>query len=396
MSQLNIALIGAGRRGAGAHAPVIAKLRDVFNFVAVCDMDEATAKSVAERYGARAYTNVRDLLKNEKIDVADVVVPADAHHAISWFLSENGVHHIVETPIASTLPLADLMIEAARKNRVKLEVAENYYRAAIERFKSQVIAAGVIGKVSRLYRIFHEGGYHGMSILRLRAGGNPTSVLGITHTSDVTPITDRMKRHHTQERWSLGVIDFDNGVLATMIYSNVIHARSLGRGVGGVSQIDGTAGTIVGNDFYLVPPDELHTGAVAKTYVPQRVTFERDGVQVLDRIEMQLPDGQFVWDNPFKNYALTEGQIAVADELLSIARAVLEDREPDYGAAAGRLDQEMNIAMHESATRNRQLVTFPLQSPTTTEQQSHDAFQQKYGCDAMDVERLVDVFFPRV
>lgn len=396
MSQLNIALIGAGRRGAGAHAPVIARLKDVFNFVAVCDMDEATAKSVAERYGARGYTNVRDLLKNEKIDVADVVVPGDAHHAISWFLSENGVHQIVETPIASTLPLSDLMIDTAQKNRVKLEVAENYYRAAIEQFKSQVIAAGVIGKVSRIYRIFHEGGYHGMSLLRIRAGGNPTSVLGITHASDVIPVTDRMKRHHVQERWSLGVVDFDNGVLATMIYSNVIHARSLGRGVGGVAQIDGTAGTIVGNDFYLVPPDELQSGAVAKAYTPQRVTFERDGVQALDRIEMHLPDGQFVWDNPFKKYALTEGQIAVADELMSIARAMLEDREPDYGAAAGRLDQEMNLGMHESATAHRQLVTFPLQSPTAYEQQLHEAFQQKYGCDPTDVERLVDVFFARV
>ncbi|MCS6859304.1 MAG: Gfo/Idh/MocA family oxidoreductase [Abditibacteriales bacterium] len=396
MSQLNMALIGAGRRGAGAHAPVIAKLKDVFNFVAVCDMDEATAKSVAERYGARAYMSVRDLLKSEEIDVADVVVPGDAHHAISWFLSENGVHHLVETPIAATLPLADLMIETAQKNRVKLEVAENYYRAPMEQFKSQVLAAGVIGKVSRLYRIFHEGGYHGMSLLRIRAGGHPTSVLGIAHTSEVTPLTDRMKRHHTQEHWTLGVVDFDNGVLATMIYSNVIHARSLGRGVGGVSQIDGTAGTVVGDDFYLVPPGELQTGAVAQAYTPQRVRFEQDGVQVLDRIEMQTPDGQFVWNNPFKRYALTEGQIAIADELMSLARAVCEDREPDYGAAAGRLDQEMNLGMHESATVNRQVVTFPLQSPTTYERQIHESFQQKYGCDARDVERLVDVFFPRL
>ena len=44
MSKLSIALIGAGRRGAGAHLPVIAKLTDVYNLVAICDMDESTAR----------------------------------------------------------------------------------------------------------------------------------------------------------------------------------------------------------------------------------------------------------------------------------------------------------------------------------------------------------------
>ena len=65
------------------------------------------------------------------------------------------------------------MIEAAQRNNVKLEVAENYYRAPRERFLSTVIDAGVIGEVGRIYRIFYEGGYHGMSMLRLRANGEP-------------------------------------------------------------------------------------------------------------------------------------------------------------------------------------------------------------------------------
>jgi predicted dehydrogenase len=44
------------------------------------------------------------------------------------------------------------MIAAAARNRVTLEVAENYYRAPVERLKSAVIAAGAIGRVSRLHR----------------------------------------------------------------------------------------------------------------------------------------------------------------------------------------------------------------------------------------------------
>jgi len=134
MDKLKLALIGAGRRGAGAYLPVIPKMDDVFDFVAICDINPQTAQSFAERHGVNAYTSVRDLVAREKVDVAVLTVPGDAHHPISCFLSEHGVHQLVETPIAITLPLADLMMETARRNGVKIEVAENYYRAPSRRF----------------------------------------------------------------------------------------------------------------------------------------------------------------------------------------------------------------------------------------------------------------------
>src|SRR5438132_3761144 len=98
MEKLNIALIGAGRRGRGAHLPVLARLTDAFNFVAVCDVDSEVAASVAAEYGVRAYSSVRDLVKNERLDAADVTVPGDAHPAIVCFLAQHGVHVLVETP----------------------------------------------------------------------------------------------------------------------------------------------------------------------------------------------------------------------------------------------------------------------------------------------------------
>ncbi|HIE53528.1 MAG TPA: Gfo/Idh/MocA family oxidoreductase [Armatimonadetes bacterium] len=395
MRKLNLALVGAGRRGAGAYLPVIAEMSDVFNFVAICDADPATARRFAEQYGVNAYPSVRDLVAQEQVDVAAVVVPSGAHHPISCFLSEHGVHQLVETPIAITLPLADLMIEAARRNGVKLEVAENYYRTPQQRFLSEVIAAGIIGEVARIYRIFHEGGYHGMSILRRRAGADPMAILGISQTTPIVPITDRMQRHHREERWTLGFLDFANGVTALMCYSNVIHARSLGRGQTGISQIDGSAGTIVGEEVYVVPPEELQTGAVARKYTPRRVTAEVDGVKVLQYIELELPDQTIRWENPFRHRPLTEGQVAIADELMSIAQAVLNDTEPEYGAAAGRLDQEMNLAMLESGTSGRRTISFPLTEMTAYERQIHEQYRVEHGHPPEEWEALVEVLFPR-
>ena len=395
MSKLNIALVGAGRRGGGAHLPVIAKLKDIYNLVAICDIDEEVATHYAKQYGATPYTNVRDLVAHEELDVVDITVPGVAHHAIACFMADAGIHILCETPIAVTLPTADLMIEHAKANNVKLEIAENYYRAPRERFLSKVIEADVIGEVARIYRIFYEGGHHGMSMLRLRAGGEPKSVLGITQTTPVIPIIDRMKRNHTSENWSLGFIEFDNNATALMVYSNVIHARSLGRGQTGVSQIDGSKGTIVGEDIYVTPVDDLQSGAQGIAYRPERTTIDMDGVKVIEKIELQLPDQTVTWENPLKNYALSEGQIAVADELISIATAVLNDTEPEYGAMLGRQDQEMNIAMNESGNRSREVITFPLTDLTATERGTHESYQQQHRHPIEDIEAGIDIFFPR-
>ena len=395
MSKLNIALVGAGRRGGGAHLPIIAKLKDIYNLVAICDIDEEVATHYAQQYGATPYTNVRDLVAHEELDVVDITVPGVAHHAIACFMADAGIHILCETPIAVTLPTADLMIEHAKANNVKLEIAENYYRAPRERFLSKVIEADVIGEVARIYRIFYEGGHHGMSMLRLRAGGEPKSILGITQTTPVIPIIDRMKRNHTSENWSLGFIEFDNNATALMVYSNVIHARSLGRGQTGVSQIDGSKGTIVGEDIYVTPVDDLQSGAQGIAYRPERTTINVDGVKVIEKIELQLPDQTVTWENPLKNYALSEGQIAVADELISIATAVLNDTEPEYGAMLGRQDQEMNIAMNESGNRSREAITFPLTDLTATERGTHESYQQQHGHPIEDIEAGIDTFFPR-
>lgn len=395
MSKLNIALIGAGRRGGGSHLSVIAKLKDVYNLVAICDMDEDTATRFAEKYGANAYTNVRDLVKHEQLDVVDITVPGLAHQAIACFMADAGVHIICETPIALTLPTADMMIESAKANNVKLEVAENYYRAPRERFLSEVIDAGVIGDVARIYRIFYEGGYHGMSMLRLRAGGEPKSALGITQSTPIIPIIDAMKRNHTSERWSLGFIEFDNNATALMVYSNVIHARSLGRGQTGISQIDGSKGTIVGEDIYVVPESDLQSGAKGIAHRAKRHTIDVNGVEVIDKIELELPDQTVTWENPLKKYPLAERQIAVADELLSIANAVLNDTEPEYGAARARQDQEMNIAMSESGKQSRETLLFPITELTDTERGTHEKYEKLYGHPIEDVEAGIDTFFPR-
>ena len=294
--------------------------------------------------------------------------------------------------------MTDMMIEAAERNNVKLEVAENYHRVPMARFQAKVIDSGIIGEVGRIYRIFYEGGYHGMSMLRLLANSPPKSILGITHVTDVVPIIDRMKRHHSQENCTTSFLEFENGAAATMIYSNVIHARSLGRKMVGISQIDGTRGAIVGETVYFTDPATYQSGASGVPYEPQRSFIEVEGRQILESISLQLPDQEIVWQNPYAHLGVGENNgrgVDMADQFMSIANAVLHDIEPTYGVQEARLDQEMTLAASESALMNKQPLDFPLRSPSKAEEQIQERFKETHGYDYTDIEPLLDVFYPR-
>ncbi|MEE3193282.1 MAG: hypothetical protein VX289_02095, partial [Candidatus Poribacteria bacterium] len=58
-------------------------------------------------------------------------------------------------------------------------------------------------------------------------------------------------------------------------------------------------------------------------------------------------------------------------------------------------DQEMNIAMNESAQRNRETVSFPITTLTETETKIHEDYEREYGHPIEDVEAGIDTFFPR-
>jgi hypothetical protein len=82
----------------------------------------------------------------------------------------------------------------------------------------------------------------------------------------------------------------------------------------------------------------------ARTLKIERINCHIDGVEVLDK----LIAGEFVWDNPFKKYKISEGQLSIASELMSLVKAVRDKVEPEYGAINGRLDRAVDLAINKS------------------------------------------------
>ncbi|MBS3963119.1 MAG: Gfo/Idh/MocA family oxidoreductase, partial [Methylomonas sp.] len=94
MSKLKCAVIGTGYLGK-FHAEKYAALQDC-ELVAVVDIDAAVAHQVADKLGARALTDYRQLLG--EVDAVSVVVPTSFHHAVSRDFLAAGAHVLVEKP----------------------------------------------------------------------------------------------------------------------------------------------------------------------------------------------------------------------------------------------------------------------------------------------------------
>jgi hypothetical protein len=82
---------------------------------------------------------------------------------------------------------------------------------------------------------------------------------------------------------------------------------------------------------------------------------EVQGREVLDAYVADTTP-EITWKNPLSEYPLSDGELIVACEILSIARAVSEDIEPEYGAHNGRIDREVDLAMSFSWSHNNESV----------------------------------------
>jgi predicted dehydrogenase len=67
-----------------------------------------------------------------------------------------------------------------------------------------------------------------------------------------------------------------------------------------------------------------------------------------------------VWENPLRGGQWHDDEIGVAGCLLSLVNAVRNGTEPSYGAQQGKLDQEIILALRQSAAQGGNPVNFPL------------------------------------
>src|SRR4030095_9428783 len=130
---LRTAVIGVGHLGrehARVHATLAAEGSS--EFVAVCDLNESTARSIGTERNTEWMTDWRDLVA--KVDAVSLAVPTESHCEIACELLRQGIHVLVEKPISRTLDEADRMIAAAETGKAVLQVGH------LERFNPAIVS----------------------------------------------------------------------------------------------------------------------------------------------------------------------------------------------------------------------------------------------------------------
>jgi predicted dehydrogenase len=118
---LRTAVIGVGHLGrqhARIHAALAAEGRS--RFAGVCDINEQTARNVADERETNWTNDWRTLVHS--VDAVSLSTPTESHAEIACELLEAGVHVLVEKPISRTLEEADRMIAAAERGGATLMV----------------------------------------------------------------------------------------------------------------------------------------------------------------------------------------------------------------------------------------------------------------------------------
>ncbi len=122
--------------------PAIPKL------AAICGRNEAATRAAAVRFGYdRYYTDWRDMLADDRVQLFDNGGPNDAHAEPSIAAAQAGKHILCEKPLARTAEEAKTMLDAVQKAGVKHMVAFNYRFVPAIRQMRKLIESGALGRI---------------------------------------------------------------------------------------------------------------------------------------------------------------------------------------------------------------------------------------------------------
>lgn len=168
---LKVAVVGVGFIGR-VHVEQYIRLMSEgvpVKLVALCDVDKKrlTAEAIAGNLGElgksqidmsqfNLYTDFDDMIKAEKLDFIDINLPTYLHNYYSVKAMDAGLHVLCEKPMAINPKQCRMMIDASKKNNVKLMIAQCLrFWPAYETLK-HIVETKELGKPVCCY--FYRGG----------------------------------------------------------------------------------------------------------------------------------------------------------------------------------------------------------------------------------------------
>lgn len=345
---MKYALIGCGRISVNH---IKAAINNNLEIQAICDIIPEHMESVLEREylqqdkSIRRYTDYKKMIEEVKPELVSIATESGLHAEIALYCIDQGIHVIVEKPMAMSIHDADEIIRRAEKKKVKVSAChQNRFNPAVKKLR-EAIEEKRFGKLSHgsihvrwnRGRDYYtqapwrgtweqDGGalmnqcIHGIDLLRWMFGGEIEEVYGVT----------RQQFHHYLEAEDIGmaVVKFKNGTIATIEGTTNVFPQNLEEtlyvfGEKGTVKIGGTS------------------------------TNNIDIWNFLDETEADLQNKEFkertsnVYGNGHTNL------------FADVIDAVKNDRKPYVDAWAGRDALELVLAIYKSQKEGK-AIRFPV------------------------------------
>lgn len=147
MKRIRFGLVGCGRIS-GKHIACLKELAPEAEIAAVCDRDPERVRPVAETLGVPAYTDHLEMVRQEDLDVVDVLTWSGNHARVALDCIGHVPNLVVEKPMALRLDHADQLIEACDRTGTRLFVVkQNRYNPPVVALR-HALEAGRFGRLT--------------------------------------------------------------------------------------------------------------------------------------------------------------------------------------------------------------------------------------------------------
>ncbi len=267
--------------------------------VAVVSRNKERAAQVASQFGIKgAYDSLEEMLKNREVDAVYVGSPNHLHAPHTIQAAKARKHVLCEKPMAPTVEECRSMIDACKKNGVKLGINFDYRQHPAHIKAREIIASGELGRVMNVTsqvnmrwqsrpsgseewfyqpRMIGHGamsriGVHRLDIMRF---------LLKEEVIEVGAFLGEVTRERPFEESGLIMLRFEKGALATLHSSIEIPHGSSDTEINGSRASLSVRGAI----YWGTQPTELHlkSDAVFTKYEFQKTDMHRDNVEAFSR-----------------------------------------------------------------------------------------------------------------
>ncbi len=257
MDKIRVAVVGAGILGS-RHARVFREL-DECELVAVMDIHAERAQRVADANGAKAFTDLNEMLSSVELDAVGVATPDHLHRDPVLAALNAGKHVLMEKPLATTVGDARAIVNcvSSAKRVAMVNFSQRYVSDHL--WIKQRVDAGEIGALKMIISVKFDtisvpmgmiAGWsaqtspiffmssHDLDMVHWYVGANPVEVVA-------------REAWGTLDARGFGVhdglnalIQFEGGLSANF-HSSWIHPNTYPRVADGYLQIIGTDGAIM-------------------------------------------------------------------------------------------------------------------------------------------------------